>query len=256
MNKLRFLTTCALFILTGCSGVSKLIQHGSFEAQTSMSDTIFLEDMPTSAKTIWVQVKNTTGDPLLNITKDVYNQLIANGYEISSFPENASLMLQVNILKITNNQIMQEDVEKASKDKVKKNNSSISRVIGKHLHATAIGVAAGKAIGGSGVSAVCGGMISNVSNTLLNDITKIVKFTVITDIQVSQRSDNIEASESVSSKFKQGASAVKTVWWDNKTGWKTYNTRVISEAQRINLRFHQAAPILKKSLATSIAGIF
>lgn len=40
-----------------------------------------------------------------------------------------------------------------------------------------------------------------------------------------------------------------------KASWKTYRTRALSTANKVNLDFAEAEPILEKDLARSIAGI-
>ena len=253
MNRIIFCVTCALFSLTSCSGVSKIAQHGSFVTQTSLSDTIFLENIPNDQRNIWVQIKNTTGDPILNIKKEVIRHLIEKGYKICQFPEEANVTLHANILQVTNN--LMDPTHTEQDNRKAKGSNSISKVIGKHLHATAVGAAAGQLIIGDTTSSICGGLISALTNTFINDVTKVVKFSVVTDVQIAQKSDTAEVNENISSKFKYGSYAERNTWWNTKTQWKIYNTRITSEAQRINLKFHQAAPILKKSLASSITGI-
>jgi predicted nucleic acid-binding protein len=84
-----------------------------------------------------------------------------------------------------------------------------------------------------------------------------VLFTAITDVQISERVGNsIVVKEKTKSKLKQGTNGVKELTSTEKIEWKRYQTRVVSTANKVNLKFDKAAPELIRGLTQSITGIF
>ena len=53
-----------------------------------------------------------------------------------------------------------------------------------------------------------------------------------------------------------GSSGASEVSYAEESGYKTYQTRIGSTANKVNLAFEEALPELKKGLITSISGLF
>jgi hypothetical protein len=51
------------FAPSGCSGMEALSEHGNLDVHTHMSDTVFLDPIPASQKTIYIGVRNTSDYP-------------------------------------------------------------------------------------------------------------------------------------------------------------------------------------------------
>ena len=92
------------------------------------------------------------------------------------------------------------------------------------------GVLAGAAVGsGSTRDAAAGGLLGGIIETVSGAFVKDVTYSIITDLQISER---------------------------NGGGWKRYQTRVLSTANKVNLEFPEAQPNLEKGLIASISGLF
>jgi hypothetical protein len=53
-----------------------------------------------------------------------------------------------------------------------------------------------------------------------------------------------------------GTANYKTAIHAEKTSWKTYQTRILSSANKVNLDFDEALPALRAGVSQSIAGLF
>ena len=82
---------------------------------------------------------------------------------------------------------------------------------------------------------LAGGLIAGVASTIANAAVKDVTYTVITDLQISERNYGKEAS---------------------KADWTRYKTRIMSTANKANLKFKDALPALEDGLSKSIVGMF
>ena len=90
------------------------------------------------------------------------------------------------------------------------------------------GILAGAAAGGSGRDAATGGLLGGIIETVSGAFVKDVTYSIITDLQISER---------------------------NGGGWKRYQTRVLSTANKVNLEFPRLSPA-SKGLIASISGLF
>ena len=152
-------------------------------------------------------------------------------------PGKAHYLLQVNVLK----------AGKVQPDKTKMG-------VDGTVSGAAVGATAGS-IGGSGtdiaVGAIAGAVVGNVANAMFKDIG----FIIDTDVQISERA-NSSVHETSTTTLKQGSSTTQTLKSQDNSSWHKYRTRVISTAEKMNLKFNQASPYLSKDLANTIANIF
>ena len=54
------ITIGAVAVLTGCAATQTAIEHGHLETTTKLSETVFLNPVSDSEKTVYVAVKNTS----------------------------------------------------------------------------------------------------------------------------------------------------------------------------------------------------
>lgn len=78
---------------------------------------------------------------------------------------------------------------------------------------------------------------------------------MVVDLQISEKAGGNFVSEISDASLKQGNSGYKKSTWEQKTNWKRYQTRVISVAKKVNLKFDEAEPKLTEGLIKSISGL-
>lgn len=238
---LVFLSILALG-LTGCAAVHTAISKADLDVQNKMTDTIFLDPVPPSQQTVYVQVKNSSDKQDLDLASEITSGIQAKGYTVVANPDQAHYLLQVNVLQVG------------------KIDPSAAQAYFAAGYGSAIGTAAaGATIGalstsswmGAGIGGLAGAAIATVADAAVKDVT----YTIITDVQVSERS-KVAVREQTNQKLKQGRSGTRDVTADETTNWKRYQTRVMSTANQVNLALEDALPQLKAGTARSIAGIF
>ncbi|WP_429347292.1 complement resistance protein TraT [Paraburkholderia sp. Clong3] len=102
-------------------------------------------------------------------------------------------------------------------------------------------------------AALAGGLIELVANAAVKD----VYYTAITDVQIKERQHSGVAShENSTHNLDQGNSGGTTVTYSEDTNYRTYQTRILSVANKVNLEFAEAAPPLRSGLVRVIAGSF
>lgn len=229
----------SLFTLTGCGAMSTAVKKRNLDVKTQMSETIWLE--PTSDKTVFLQVRNTSDKDMSGLQSQIASELTAKGYRVTSSPDAAYFWVQANVLK-------------ADKMDLRQTQGFLSS--GYEGGATAAALGAGiTAYNSSSAGATLGvGLASGLVGLAADAMVEDVNYTMVTDLQISERSKATVTTDNVAA-LKQGTSGVKVQTSTEQGNRAKYQTRVVSSANKVNLKFDEAKPVLEAQLAKSIAGI-
>ena len=229
---------------SGCSAMDTAIKKRDLEVGTKMSETIFLEPVAPQKRIIYLDIRNTS-DQDMNVKEGIIAAFKNRGYKITDNPEEANYMLQGNILKV-------------AKSNPNEATSHLRSGFDAGLAGAAVGAGASYALGGSSRStagaALAGAAIGFVGDALVSD----VMFVMVTDLQIRERPLEGEVvTQTQKASLAQGSSTVtKQEIKGAKIEWKTYRTRIVSTANKMNLEFEEAKPSLENALIKSISGIF
>ena len=229
-----------MLLLTGCAATQVAIEHKDLKANSKMSETIFLDPVPQNQKTVMVSIKNPSDKPV-HIRNQVVASLKQKGYKVVNNPNHAHYLLQANILKVG-------EMNKAASQ------SALGGGYGSSLAGAVTGVAAGSLTGSANTAigaGLAGGLLSMAADSLIKD----VNFTMITDIQVSERVRGL-VNESTKAHLRNGSATQTSQSSTRKSHFQRYRTRVVSNADKVNLKFAQARPALEAGLAHVVSGIF
>lgn len=235
----------AVLPLFGCAAASTAMKYKDLDVQTQMSETIFLDPVAPDKRTIWLDVKNTT-DQSVDLS-GLEQALVARGYRVLKSPEAESYRLQVNILY----------AGKASQAAI--DTWMGAGFGGPILAGAAIGAGIGSTIGRSPGNILTGmgigGLIFGVGSLIADSLVKAVTYTVVTDLQLSERS-TIPVAQRQTAALAQGSQTVLNQEVADTGSWKRYRARVVSTATKVNLEFEEAKPALLNRLIMSLAGLF
>ncbi|AJA70965.1 MULTISPECIES: complement resistance protein TraT [Erwiniaceae] len=226
-------------VLSGCSAMTTAIKKRNLEVKTQMSQTVWLE--PSTQKTVYLQVRNTSDKDMSDLQSLLAQDLQAKGYTVTSSPDAAYYWIQANVLKAEKMDLRQSQGFLAT--------GYEGAVAGAALGAgiTAYNGNSGGAMLGVGLAAGLAGM---AADALIED----VNFTMVTDLQISERSKNAVTTDNIAA-LRQGTSGIKLQTSSEEGNRMKYQTRVVSNANKVNLKFEEAKPVLEAQLAKSVAGI-
>jgi outer membrane lipoprotein SlyB len=236
--------------LAGCAAGTTAVAKRNLDVQTKMSETIFLDPVGPADRTVYVDVRNTSDRPGLDIGPQVRAAVEARGYRLVEDPAQARFILQANVLQAGRSS--PTAAEAASGDG-----------FGGTLLGGAAGGAAGYGLGAAGVGvnntvaaiagALAGAAIAGLADAYVQDTT----FTIVTDVQVSERAPNgVVVSQSEQATLPQGTSGTVSQSSSETTDTKRYRTRIVSTANQVNLPWEDAEPELVAGMSRSIGGIF
>lgn len=204
-----------------------------------MSETIWLE--PSNNKTVYLQIKNTSDKDMSGLQAKIASAVTSKGYQVVSNPDTAGYWIQANVLK-------------ADKMDLRESQGWLSRgyegaVTGAALGAgiTAYNSSSAGATLGVGLAA---GLVGMAADAMVED----VNYTMITDVQIAERTKTQVQTDNVAV-LRQGTSGTKVQTSTETGNQHKYQTRVVSNANKVNLKFPEAQPVLEDQLAKSIANI-
>ena len=227
-----------ILIIVLSSTIHTIISKRNLEVQTKMSNTIWLEPVDTEQKTIFVKISNTS-DKDLDIESKVLTALKTKGYKIVKEPSEAKYSLQVNIL----------NVEKSNLNDA--NGSGFSEV----FMAAGIGSILATQSPEDRANIVGLGMASATLAKISSAFVKDVVYAMITDVLVSEKiGKNVQVT--TVNTVNQGISGTRTSTSSETSDIEKYSTRVLSTANKVNLKFENAMPVLEDELVKVITGIF
>lgn len=224
-------------VLSGCAATSTAISHRNLDVTTKMSDSIFLEPVSPSQRSVYVEVRNTSDKPEFNLSPTVKAAIQQKGYTVTNDPTKAHYRLQANVLSI----------EEMTPEEA---NHILSAGYG-----AVLGAGTAALVTHDSSATLAGGILGGIMGTVADAMVKDVNYVVVTDVQLSERT-SANVNQNTNSSLKQGSSSVVQQNTKETTHWKQYRTRVVSTADKVNLDFAEAEPVLEKGLSNSLAGLF
>ena len=248
--------------LGACTAAHNVISHGDLEVKTHMSESIFLDPVPESAKTVYVSARNTSDHPEIDLRGPLMQAVQARGYRIVSDPRQAHFMLRVNVL-----QAGQIDKETE--------NQLLMGQYGEPLLAGAAMAATAGALGGNAAAMTGVGLGIAATTFLANEFIKDVTNALTVDIQLSERplkggkvqttttTSNQGGTSSMDNLGTMGGSVTHTTnnghtrsqYVNESKDFKEYNVRTVAYADQVNLKFEEAVQPLTMKLTSSISNL-
>ncbi len=221
MKKICSMVVVSMFIfcIAGCGAMQIALTKKDLDVQTKMSQTIFMDLENQKSRSVYVDVRDTSGKGL-SLSKTISNAIVAKGYTLSSSPSKAGYIIQINVLSCN-----------------KSDPAAIEKTLGLgYGGSVASGILTGAMIGsathsgyGMATGAAIGGMAAGVGEFVADSLVKDVTYALITDVQLTEHL---------------------------RRGKKVHRTRMASMANKVNLKFEDARWQLESAMANSLAGIF
>jgi len=246
LQTVRVLTLAAAsLVLSGCAATQVALEHKNLKVQTQMSHTVFLDAEKPSERTVLLDLKNTSDKKLDQVEPMIRQSLQARGYRLVNSPAEAFYILQANILRVGLHD------PSALRSSTFDGSDGVAAGV---VAGAAIGAAAGGLDSDWGYGAVIGGLAAGGAELIAGSLVKNVTYSMITDLQILERTDE-KVAQVINSDLQQGSGTRVHQSSESVRERRKYQTRIISTANRVNLSFQTALPVLEQQLATSIAGI-
>ncbi len=255
MKKIIYLAGLGLAVslFTGCATTQ-------LQTQAKMTRSIFLNPVRKEQRTVFVAVRNTSGQNV-HLKNKIISQLRNKGYRVIDDPDAAKYILMVNVLFA--------------------NNAKEANAANAAGTAGTVGAVAGSM--SSGRDGIIGGLAAAAIGGILGKATEDDIFRMVVDIDIKEKTNqNVSVSDGSSigqatitnqrragfaNQFagpigsKDGAGKLNGNMTEEKNqNYETHyiekRTRIFAEATKMDLSLSKAMPILEDKISKSIAGIF
>ena len=229
----------SVLVLSGCGAMGTAIKKRNLDVKTQMSETIWLE--PSNNRTVYLQIKNTSDKDMSGLQAKIASAVTAKGYQVVTNPDTAGYWIQANVLK-------------ADKMDLRESQGGLSK--GYEGAATAAALGAGiTAYNSNSAGATLGvGLAAGLVGMAADAMVEDVNYTMVTDVQIAERTSTKVQTDNVAV-LRQGTSGAKVQTSSETGNQHKYQTRIVSNANKVNLKFPEAQPVLEDQLAKSISNI-
>ncbi len=241
-NKIILILTA--ITLASCAALGTAIDKKNLDVQTKMTNTIFLDPVALNKRTIFIQIRNTSDKPEFRIESEIRARIAEKGYRVVDDPARAHYILQANILRV--GKISQSAAEQSFA-------GGYGDLVAGAVAGGMIGGGGNKSTSGTVAGALVGAGIAFAADHLVKD----VYYSVITDLQISERTGNgVEVTNRSNHDLAQGNSGSTRSSYKEVNNLKRYQTRILSFANKVNLEWDEASKALVQGLTNSISGMF
>ena len=226
------------FMLASCASTDALTNHRHLAVETKVSNSIFLQPVAASKRTVFLQVRNTSGKSGLSVGEQIRSSLQQEGYKLVNDPAKATYLLQANVRQA--GQV--------------KSLSDAQHLLSGGFGGAVLGGVAGsisKSNKGVAIGALAGAAIGSIASAFIKDVT----YVVVTDVQLSEKTNKVIKTSTVAN-LQQGTSTASQSSSSGVSHWQRYRVRIVSSADKVNLEFAAAEPQLAHGIASAIAGMF
>lgn len=238
------------YLLSGCAATHVALSKKDLDVQTKTSTAIFVDPTPKHLRTIYLDVKSG----VMEFDRTAFHNFVKtqfenspNGYRITDDPDAAQFQMIAYVL----------NLEKASP-------TAAESALGKGYlgGSVAAGAAIGAVTSGRGYhnrtqGAAVGGAVLGAAEFISGALVKDVTYMLVADIQIKEKTRNgavVRKDSQIDTKVSDAGSARQTV--SEVSYRKEYRTRIVTTANKANLKLEQARDPMFQKTAYALAGFF
>jgi hypothetical protein len=233
-------------VLVSCAATQTYLSHKDLDVQSKTSTAIFVDPVPKDKRTIYLDVKSGVMEfdrrQFKQFVKEQFTQFNDNGYQIVDDPDKAQFLMVAYVL----------NLEKASP-------TAAQEALGQGFMGGA--VLAGAAVGGLGTRSlggvVGGGVVGGAAEFITGNMVKNVTYMLVCDVQIKEKATKgviVRKDTQIDAKVSDAGSSRQSS--SEATNKKEYRTRIVTTANKVNLKLEDAQELMFKKTAYALAGFF
>jgi hypothetical protein len=239
-------------LLGGCAAASVALSKKDLEVQSKTSTAIFVDPVGKDKRTVYVEVRSGVQEfdrrALSSFIKNEFAKN-ENGYRIVDEPDTAHYLMSVYVL----------NLEKASPT------AAQAALQQGYAGEAALGASAGALIGvrhdggyqGAATGGLLGGMLAGGGALVANSLVKDVTYMLVCDVSVRERTAKgvlVRKDSQIDTKISDAGSSQQRV--SEVSDRKEYRTRVVTTANKVNLKLEEAQDQMFSKTAYALSGFF
>ncbi|MCF4176741.1 complement resistance protein TraT [Vibrio sp. McD22-P3] len=240
-----------LSLLAGCSATQTAMTKQDLSIESKVSNPVVLEPLAPEERIVYIRVKDLTGNSMRKeMTRSIRSSLALEGVTVTNNPKEANLMLSAFVM----------SAQKTTKDEMNAMvNSGYKGAAEGALTAGAITAIAGGSGRTTAGVALVGAAVGFLADTLIEDSY----YTFVLDVELRERplvGDEITNKKSTvnAGGFSGTNNASVTVGKSSVNrgknyNWITYQTRIITVANKMNLNIEEAIPKVQEKTSDTLS---
>ena len=234
--------------MSGCKALHTSIAKKDLDVQTKMSDSIFLDPVGPDKKVIFIVVRNTSDKDNFDIETPITAAIAKRGYKVTDDPDEAHYRLQANVLSVAKTSPTAAEAALGS---------GYGGVLGGAAAGAGVGIATGHGSTGGVAGGLIGSVVGGLTETVADAFVKDVLFMAVTDVQlVEKAAKGVIVRSDSEQNLAQGMAGSQRQTFSEVGKLKKYRTRVVSTANKANLEYVEAEPLLTKGLTRVLSNLF
>lgn len=239
--------------ILGCAATQTSLSKKDLDVQTKTSTSIFVDAVPANKRSIFLDIRSGVQEFDRNQFRQFVSTQFAanpNGYRLIDNPDQAQFTMVAYVV----------NLEKASPTAAQAalgqgfiggNSTANSALAGAALGSavSSRGDATKGALGG----AVALGAVDFVAGNLVKDVT----YMLVVDVQIKERTANnavVRKETDIKTKVSDSGAAYQNVV--ENVNQKEYRTRIVTTANKVNLKLEEAQPKMFDKTAYALSGFF
>lgn len=242
----RFIVAISIVgLLCGCAATQVAVSKRNLEVQTKVSDSIFVREVNRDERTIYVKLRSLVADFPKREFKQVLKQTMEDSdesYVVTDNAEDATYQLNIMI----------RNLEKASPT------AAEAAVKTGYVPEVATGALVGAMSSDNAMQgAAAGGLIAGGASFLANSFVKDVTYMLVTDILITHKlREGTFGRKDIKVDLKQGSTGTSSQRVSEVTDALEQTTRVVTTANKVNLKLDDAKSEMFRKHSYAISGFF
>lgn len=237
-----------IYLLGGCAATQIALSKKDLDVQTRTSTAVFVDPVPLAKRTIYLDVKSGVMEfdrhKFKEFVKQQFTEANDNHYQIVDDPDEAQFQMIVYVLNL-------EKTDPAAAESMLHQGYMGGAILG--------GAAAGALMNRDhpGTGGLAGGLIAGAAELIADSLVKDVTYMLVCDIQIKEKAVKgviVRKDTKIKTKVSDAGSSQQSV--SEATDKKEYRTRVVTTAEKVNLKLEDAKDLMFKKTAYALAGLF
>lgn len=233
-------------LLAGCAATETMLSKKDLDVQTRTSTAIFVDPVARDKRTIYLDIKSGVMEfdrrKFKQFVSEQFTQFNDNGYKIIDDPDAAQFQMVAYVL----------NLEKASP-------TAAEQALHQGYMGGAVvgGAVAGAAMTNSVKGAAAGGLLAGGTEFVSGALVKDVTYMLVCDIQIKEKAAAgviVRKDTKIDTKVSDAGSSQQRV--SEATNKKEYRTRIVTTANKANLKLEDAQDLMFQKTAYAMAGFF
>lgn len=237
-------------LFAGCAATSVALGKKDLDVQTKTSTSVFVEPVSRNERTVYLDVRSGVMEFDRRAFSNFVKQQFAdneNGYRIVDEPGQARFQMLAYVL----------NLEKASQSAAQ---SALSQGYvggGEAIAGAGVGAVIGNNQGKTWQGGILGGVAASGASLVGNALVKDVTYMLVCDVSIREKAGAgvlVRKDTQIDTKVSDAGSSQQRV--SEVTDKKEYRTRIVTTANKANLKLEEAQELMFDKTAYAMAGFF